>query len=283
MSDYILVTAAHNEEKLIDKTIHSVINQQIKPTEWIIVNDGSTDDTENIVNKFIPDNKFIKLVTIEQRTNRSFASKVNAINTGLKNLSADNYNFIGILDADVSFEPHYYSSLINKFNDNSQLGIAGGKFFDIDGNKKIQLGFSPYMVRGATQFFRRRCFESIGGLTPMKYGGYDTVACNSARMNGWKIENFTDLIVLHHRPTGTAGINILKTKFRAGRAEYHLGFHPIFQLAKCISRSIRKPLFIGSLFRFIGFWWAYVKKEKMIVSRQYIDFVRKEQLSRLFK
>lgn len=280
---YILITAAYNESEFIEKTILSVINQKFKPDQWIIVNDGSTDKTEDIVRKYENQNPFIKLFTRKKEQGRNFASKVFAINYALKDIDLNGYNFIGILDADVSFGSDYYSSLISKFGDRKKLGVAGGIFFDIYNGEKIKIHPSPFSVRGATQFFRRECFEQIGGLVPIKYGGEDGIACIAARMHGWEIHNFEDLEVIHHRPTGTVDKNILKARFRDGFVEYHLGYHPLFQMVKCIRRVKERPIFIGSLFRFIGFWWANLKREKREISKELINYIRKEQMIRVVK
>ena len=201
---YILITAARNEQDFIEKTILSVINQLHKPAEWIIVSDGSTDNTESIVRKYTSENSYIKLLSNNRKEGRDFASKVYAVNIGLKNIQTSEYDYIGILDADVSFDKDYYLLLIEEFKKNPKLGIAGGNYFDIIDGKKVPVHQSPSSVRGATQFFQRKCFDQIGGLIPMKYGGEDAAACFSARMHGWETKSFPDLLVLHHRPTGSA-------------------------------------------------------------------------------
>lgn len=278
---YVLITAAHNEQDFIEKTILSVINQLNKPTEWIIVSDGSTDNTESIVKKYASENSFIKLIINKRREGRDFASKVYALTIGLKNIQTSEYDYIGILDADVSFGNDYYSSLIEEFEKNPKLGIAGGKYFDIIRGKKVPVYSSPYSVRGATQFFRKECFDQVGGLIPMKYGGEDAAACFLARMHGWETKNIDSLIVLHNRPTGLTGSHILKTRFMDGFVENNLGYHPLFQFVKCIKRTFENPYFIGSILRFTGFWSAYLKREKRIVSKELIKFIREEQLSRI--
>jgi len=279
---YVLISAAHNEQDFIEKTIISVSNQLHKPTEWIIVSDGSTDNTESIVRKFAAENSYIKLFTNNRKEGRDFASKVYAINIGLKNIQTSEYDYIGILDADVSFDRDYYSLLIEEFKKNPKLGIAGGNYFDIIDGKKVPVSPSAYSVRGATQFFRRKCFNQIGGLIPMKYGGEDAAACFAARMYGWETKNFPDLVVLHHRPTGLVGKNLLKARLRDGYVEYDLGYHPLFQLVKCVKRVTQNPYFIGSFIRFIGFWIARFKFENQNVPAELRIFIRKEQAFRLF-
>ena len=277
---YILITAAHNEQEFIEKTIISVINQLHKPTEWIIVSDGSTDNTELIVGKYASENSFIKLLINNRREGRDFASKVYAINIGLENIQTSVYDYIGILDADVSFDNNYYSSLIEEFRKNPKLGITGGSYFDIIKGRKIFVNQSSNSVRGATQFFSRECFDQVGGIIPMKYGGEDAAACFTARMYNWETKSVSHLIVLHHRMTGDK--NPLKARLRDGYVEYNLGYHPMFQFVKCIKRVTQKPYFIGSFIRFIGFWIARFKFENQDVPTDLRIYIKKEQAFRLF-
>ena len=282
-TNYILITSAHNEEKLIGNTIKSVLNQTMKPIEWVIIDDGSSDNTSTIVKNFTTKNQFIKLITKNSSSPRDFASKVNAIRLAVSKISCNDYKYIGILDADITFNSEYYRNIIDRMEVDPKLGIAGGKITDLIDGKLIPLYLHPNIVRGAVQFFRRKCYEEIGGLLPLKYGGEDTAACFSARLKGWEVKNFTEFEGFHHRLTGTADRSIIRARFRNGFVEYHLGYHPFFQFVKCLSRIKEKPIVIGSLFRFIGFWWATIKQEQRIISIEHQAFVRKEQLDRLFK
>jgi glycosyltransferase involved in cell wall biosynthesis len=279
---YILITAARNEQDFIEKTILSVINQLHKPLEWIIVNDGSTDNTESIVHKYASENSYINLINNNRKEGRDFASKVYAVNIGLKNIQTSDYDYIGILDADVSFDKDYYLLLIEEFKKNPKLGIAGGDYFDIIDGKKVSVHQSPYSVRGATQFFLRKCFDQIGGLIPMKFGGEDAAACFSARMYDWETKSFPHLLVLHHRLTGSAEINLFKARLRDGYVEYNLGYHPLFQFIKCVKRITQNPYLIGSIIRFIGYWIARYKFENQNVPTELRMYIRKEQFVRLF-
>ena len=154
---------------------------------------------------------------------------------------------------------------------------------DIVNGKTIPLYLHPNITRGAVQFFKRECFEEIGGLLPLKYGGEDSAACFSARLKGWEVKNFEDLIGYHHRLAGTADRSIYKARFREGFVEYHLGYHPLFEFVKCISRFKEQPVIAGSIVRFIGFWWANLKSEKRLIPKDLINYIRQEQLSRIFK
>jgi biofilm PGA synthesis N-glycosyltransferase PgaC len=278
---YVLITSAHNEAELIANTIKSVLNQQIKPAEWIIIDDGSSDNTSEIVKKFSASNPFIKIFYKSADPKRDFSSKVNAIHLAVSKITSSDYDYLGILDADITFDSSYYASVISKFENREKLGIAGGMIYDIVNGKTIPLYLHPNITRGAVQFFKRECFEEIGGLLPLKYGGEDSAACFSARLKGWEVENFEDLIGFHHRLAGTADRSIFKARFREGFVEYHLGYHPVFEFVKGISRFKEQPVIIGSIVRLFGFCWANLRREKRLISNDLKNYIRQEQLSRI--
>ncbi|MGE5399298.1 MAG: glycosyltransferase [Ignavibacteriales bacterium] len=282
-TSYVLITAAKNEEVFIENTICSIIKQTILPLKWIIVSDGSTDSTDEIVRRYEAAYSFIKLLRAENQSERNFASKVYAINMGFDLVKNLDYEYVGVLDADITFEPAYYEKIMCEFEKNPRLGLAGGAIFDMF-NGKMNKGInSDNSVGNAIQFFRRECFDRIGSFIPIASGGEDGVAEVSARMHGWEVKSIPDLPVLHHRRTGTAALNILNFKFRQGAVEYFLGYHPFFQVLKCVFRMRERPYVIGSVFRFMGFWWTTLKREERPVSEDFVRYIRKEQLRRITK
>jgi poly-beta-1,6-N-acetyl-D-glucosamine synthase len=282
---YVLITPARNEEAYIEKTIESVISQTILPKKWVIVSDGSTDRTDEIVSDYVARYDFIQLLRVAGDGNRNFGSKVNAFNAGYKQLEGIDYDFIGIVDADVSFDSDYYENVLARFEQNPKLGIAGGIFFDVyDGKshgKPHKALVSLNSVRGPIQLFRRRCYRDIGGYIPQKLGGEDTVAEVMARMYGWEVQSFPKLKGLHHRLTGTEGLTIWRARFRQGIVAYSLGYHPLFQIAKCLYRVAEKPSFIGSILTMCGYYWSALRQDERIVSTDFVKYIRQEQMHRL--
>lgn len=278
---YVLITPARNEEEYIEKTIQSVISQTILPRKWVIVSDSSTDRTGEIVRQYASKYGFIQLVYSEGDNNRNFGSKVQAFYKGYQQLKNVDYDFIGNLDADVTFEPDYYERVLSKFQEDVKLGIAGGSRFDIiDGNYQRVLS-SRWHVCGAIQLFRRQCYEDIGGYITLEKGGEDAVTVIMARMHGWKVKQLIDIKILHHRPTGTAKGNILYARFRQGAMEYSLGYHPVYETVKFFSRIREKPYGIGSIFRLGGYCWAFLKRGKRDIPDEVVNFLRWEQMKRL--
>jgi len=279
---YVLVTAAYNEEAYIEKTLRSVVSQTIAPTKWIIVSDGSTDHTEEIVSEYAARYSQIELVNITEPHPRNFAAQVNAINLGVSRVRQLRYDFIGNLDADISIHScEYFATLLQKFRQDPRLGLAGGFIYESQkGLLKSRKHNSRRSVPHAVQLFRRECFEQCGGYIPLKYGGPDWHAEVGARMNGWRVEAFPELVVVHHRPTGTAG-GILRYSFQQGRMDYSMGSHPLFEALKITRRFSSKPYCLGALARLGGFMWSVCQRDQHLAAPQVVDSLRREQLIRM--
>jgi len=278
---YILITAAKNEELFIEKTIQSVLTQTIKPARWIIVSDGSTDMTNDIVEQFKNEYNFIDLIALPPNKERNFSSKVNALNKAIKTFEGMEFDFVGNLDADVTLDKGYYEEVFRIFEANPKLGIAGGIILDYVGDNLYPQNISLNSVAGAIQLFRKQCFEKIGYYIPFKYGGEDAYMEIMARMMGWDVQTLAELKVHHHRPTGTGKGSLLKANFRKGEMFYTLGYSPIFFIVRNFYRIFDKPILIGSLLNIIGYISAFIKREKCPAGNTFIDFVRSEQKARL--
>jgi hypothetical protein len=204
-----------------------------------------------------------------------------ALRHGSKVLEEVAYRFIGNIDSDVSVEPQYFESIIERFRSNPQLGIAGGFVCEeLDGEFQSRRTNSVHSVAHAAQLVRRECYEAIGGYAVLEYGGEDWHAQMSAQMMGWTVEAFPELKICHHRGTGTSG-SLLRYLFRQGRMDYAFGSDPLFEFFKCCGRLLGKPFIIGAMTRFGGFTWSYVCGDKRPVSKEFIAFLRKEQMSRV--
>ncbi|MBT8390654.1 MAG: glycosyltransferase [Ignavibacteria bacterium] len=282
-NNYVLITAAKNEADFIESTIKSVVCQTLQPKKWIIVSDHSTDGTDDLVNKYSNEYSFIRLLKFDGAKNRNFASKVHAISAAYDLLKNLDFDFIGILDADITFDENYYKNITKKFDESARLGIAGGGFYDVYDGKKVKISYSQYSVRGAVQLFRRKCFEEIGGIYPLRWGGEDSVACANARMHGWEVKTFEDLVVLHNRKTSSVGLNIFKILFDDGKRDYNRGIILSIHFLRSITVIFNYPMIIGSLIQMLGYLSLLLKREKLIFSEELQNFIRSEQKFRLKK
>lgn len=274
---YVLITPARNEVVFIEQTIQSMIAQNCLPLKWVIVSDGSTDGTDDIIKKYLPDYPWIELVRATERKERHFAGKVMAFNAGYEKVRELNYDIIGSLDADISFDPEYFSFLLSQFAKYPELGVAGTPFRE--GNTQYDYRFSrKEHVSGACQLFRYKCFEEIGGYIPIKEGAIDLTAVVTARMKGWRTETFTEKYCVHHRVMGTAKNHVFKALYISGYGDYRMGVHPLWQICRSIYQMSRKPIFIGGMILLIGYCCGLIKRAPKPVSKEFADFRSKEQM-----
>jgi poly-beta-1,6-N-acetyl-D-glucosamine synthase len=277
---YVLVTPSRNEEKFIEQTIQSVISQTVLPKRWVIVSDGSTDHTDDIVKKYLPDHPWMELIRMPERRDRHFAAKVQSFNAGYDRVRDEAFDIIGNLDADITFDEHYFEFLMAKFAADSKLGVAGTPF--VEGTASYDFRFTAVEhVSGACQLFRRECFEQIGGYVQVKGGGIDWIAVTTARMKGWKTRTFVEKVCHHHRPMGTASTGKLRANFSLGKQDYYLGGHPVWQLFRGLYQMRRSPYLVGGLFVIAGYCWAWITRFKRPVSSELIQFHQHEQMQRL--
>ncbi|MBI5644308.1 MAG: glycosyltransferase family 2 protein [Deltaproteobacteria bacterium] len=277
---YVLITPARNEERFIEHTIRSVVSQTVRPAEWVIVSDRSTDRTDEIVNRYSREYGFIRLLRVDGDEQRNFGSKALAFTKGYLALSHTGYEFIGNLDADVTLGPDYYEDVICNFNSSPRLGIAGGIILELAGGRYEPQNNSLDSVAGAIQLFRRDCFEEIGGYLPISTGGIDSAAEISARMHGWKVRTFEHLKVYHHRLVSSGRGSVARSRFRHGITHYLLGYHPLFELVKCAYRFTERPFALGSTITLAGFTWAAIMRYERPVSEEFVKYLRREQAGR---
>lgn len=278
---YILISPARNESALIEKTIQSVINQTVLPLRWVVVNDGSTDNTSEIVRSYLADYPWIRLVDLPVRKERHFAAKVNAFNAGWETVKNLDYQIIGNLDADVSFEPDYFEFLLDKMSQDSSLGVAGTIFMEEGYSSGKDSMEGQNHVAGAAQMFRRECFDQIGGYLPNKAGGIDWIAVTTARMLGWKTRAFCEKSLFHYRKLGTAERNPLASSFSYGEKDYYLGNHPLWELIRVLYRATKKPYLIEGAALYAGYLSAFLRRMKRPVSKELMHFHRKEEMQKL--
>lgn len=281
LPNYVLITPARNEAQFIEGTITSVVAQTIQPLKWVIISDGSTDETETIVQRYAGSYPWIELIRMPARNERHFAGKVHAFNAGLGRIKNLEYEVIASLDGDISFEEDYFSFLLQKLVEDPALGLVGTPFKE-GSNATYDYRFTSIEhVSGACQVFRRQCFEDVGGYVPVKGGCIDHIAVITARMKGWKTKTFTEKICLHHREMGTAQQSLLRSRFKNGAKDYAIGNHPLWELFRTAYQTIKRPYLVGGLAVLAGYTGAAMRKVERPVSPELVRFYRREQMRRL--
>lgn len=277
---YVLVTPARNEDRVIGSTITAVTSQTLVPAEWIIVSDGSTDRTDELIRSAARHYPWIRLLRLPPRPAPGFAAVVQATEAGVRALATPNYHYIGLLDADIRFAPDYFEQVIRHFESSPRLGLAGGMVVDL-GERKDLLPRNRRDVPGAVQFFRRTCFEALNGLHAIPEGGWDSLTCARARMRGFTTALLTDLVVDHLKPRNISQGGIMRRRWQMGLRDYAVGYHPLFEFCKCISRFLETPPFIGTMAWWGGYCWAALHRQERLVPADLLRFIRREQLRRL--
>ena len=288
-ASFVLLTAAKDESEYIGKTIASVIAQTVHPSLWVIVDDGSTDTTAEIVRQAAQQHGFIRLMSRTGTGERSFGAKDLAINAAYHSLrseerdgaSAPAFNFVAIQDADIAPQnTGFFARLLDTFAADEALGVAGGYIHEREhGVWKSRRSNSIDSVAGGLQMFRRRCFEQIGGYTPLHHGGEDWLVQLDARKHGWTVRVLIDEPVFHYRVTSSASGRV-RGLFRLGLMDASFGSHPAFELLKCARRLGTRPLLAGASLRYFGYCWWHLTRRPPVIDSETVAFLRRSQLDK---
>jgi len=258
------------------------VAQTFRPVKWVIVSDGSTDGTDDMVGRYVVMHPWIELVRMPERRDRNFAGKVHAFNAGYARVKDIDHDVVCSLDGDISFDEDYFSFLLAKLGEDPALGLVGTPFQEERSKQTYDYRFvSIEHVSGACQVFRRECFEQIGGYVAVKGGGIDHIAVVTARMKGWKTRTFTGKVCIHHREMGTAQHDVLTARFKIGAKDYAFGNHPVWEVFRTAYQMTKRPLVVGGLVTLIGYSWAGIRRVERPVSPELVTFYRREQMRRL--
>lgn len=282
MIKFIIISPARNEEAFIESTIKSVINQTIKPLEWIIVNDGSTDSTKSIIEKYTLQYDWIKLINVEDR---GFyypgTGVVNVIKKGFEQITFGDWDFVIKLDCDITIESNYLENIMSEFKKNPKLGIASGAIYLLDGEKEKKEKSQSDHPWGASKVYRRQCFSDINGWKAIP--GWDLADLLSAQMKGWETRCFDEYKIYHFRGTGTRRPGFTKGRFLLGRFHYRYGYSLGYTFLKGIYWLGEKPLIIGGISIFLGYLYAAVTMETKLFDKEMRQFLRKKHQKYLKK
>lgn len=281
---YVLVTPARNEMNFLPALIECVLSQTVLPAKWIIVNDNSTDRTEEIARDAARTSARIEVIGMSASSGRSFGSKARAFDQGYRELRPMYFDYVGNVDADVTFGRTYYEQLLDRMAKSPRLGVASGVILD-----KTERGFrrtisSLNHAVGAVQFWRRECYEETGGYKPVTLGGMDSLAERTARLRGWETRSFEELAVLHHKPIDSAaGGTGSRIAYRAGCTDYYVGTSLLFAVLKAIRRWRERPMILSTFVRLLGYTRLCVLREDRDAPDDLVRFLRKEEVRLLIE
>jgi biofilm PGA synthesis N-glycosyltransferase PgaC len=273
---FALITPVRDEAKFIGAMIESIMNQSIRPEKWVIVDDGSRDETPEIISQYAAEYRAIDLVRLPERDVRLPGGET-AVSQALRRIVLSDYDFLARFDADLAFEQDYMKRILEEFDKDPELGIAGGGLYVYkDGG--LQLEKAPeYHVRGALKLYRRQCFEEIGGLTNQI--GWDTIDEVLAWSRNWRTRSFFEYRVIHRRPTGD-GLIPRRVWWERGKAEYNTWSHPCFVLAKTVKLAAQGLGVIGPACFLSGFLWSQLRGFDRVRNQDFKAVRRRQQWSR---
>jgi glycosyltransferase involved in cell wall biosynthesis len=276
--NYYLIIPTYNEEKFIALTLQSLVNQSVLPSKVVVVNDGSTDKTEEIVQSFVEKHSFISLVSKSSKAIHLPGSKViQAFQKGLETVD-DNYDFIVKADADLIFPANYFETLSTHFQSDERIGMVGGfAYIEKTGQWILENLTDKDHIRGAFKAYRKETFQQIGGLKPAM--GWDTVDELLCKFYNWKVVTDESLQVKHLKPTG-ANYN-KAARYKQGEAFYCLGYG--FFITCIASAKLafmkKKPLLFLDYIK--GFLKAKSAKKQLLVTSEQAKFIQKYRWSKM--
>ena len=255
---YCLITPCRDEAAHARHTLDSVANQTLPPALWIVVDDGSSDDTAAIVAEYAAKLPYLRLIRRENRGHRKVgAGVIEAFNVGYATIDPNDFDYLCKLDLDLDLPPGYFAGLVQRMEAEPRLGTTSGKpwFVHPGSGALVPEVCGDEMSVGMTKFYRRSCFTELGGVVPQVM--WDGIDCHRARMRGWLAESVNDeaLRFIHLRPQGASHQGILTGRARAGFGQYYMGTAPLYYLASAVFRVREHPAVLGSL----AMLWGYVR------------------------
>jgi len=280
----LIVSPAKDEALYLEQTIRSLVAQSLRPTRWIIVNDGSSDRTGEIAERAAREHPWIHVVHRPPGTGRRVGPGViEAFYAGLEHADLADFDFVCKLDADLVLPPRYFAELMRRFADNPRLGTASGKVHTPVGDRFVPERIGDAFSQGAAKLYRRECFEAIGGF--VREVMWDGIDCHRCRMLGWEAASYPDpeLGIKHLRQMGTSHRSIYHGRLRWGRGQYFMGTHPLYLLGITAYRMWERPWVVGGICILAGYAEAWLRRQPRYGDPQFREFLRAWQLRELLR
>jgi glycosyltransferase involved in cell wall biosynthesis len=253
---YVVISPCRDEAKYMRQTLDSVIAQSVAPERWIIVDDGSTDETRQILSEYSARHNWIEVVTRSDRGQRSVGPGViDAFYAGYERINPDEYDYLCKLDLDLTLPPRYFELLMERMEANPRIATSSGKAYIDENGSLIPEGHGDDTSLGMAKFYRVPCFKEIGGF--VREVMWDGIDCHRCRMHGWMACSWDepDLRFVHLRPMGSSQQNIYAGRMRHGYGQYFMGTGFVFMAASALSRLNQKPYVLGSA----AMLWGWIK------------------------
>lgn len=278
----LIVTAAKDEAEFIERTISSLENQTLRPTRWVIVNDGSSDVTGELADQAARKHDWITVIHRPAGTQRRVGpGVVEAFYVGLDSQSIADFDYVMKMDADIEIQPRYFELMIRQFDENSRLGTASGKCWTPVDGRLVPERTGDQFSHGVAKLFRTECFQQIGGF--VREVMWDGIDCHRCRLFGWEAASFSDpeLQIVHLRLMGSSFKSVYHGRRRWGRGQYFMGTHPLYVVGICAYRMLERPFFLGGLCLLIGYLQAWAKRSVQYDDKRFRRHLHRWQMAEL--
>jgi poly-beta-1,6-N-acetyl-D-glucosamine synthase len=281
---YCLITPCRDEAKFARRTLDSIANQNVPPALWVIVDDGSRDETPQILEEYAKKRPYIRIIRRPDRGDRKLGGGViEAFDEGYKSINPDEFDYICKLDLDLDIPPVYFEEMMKRMEANPRIGTCSGKpYMDFNG-KLVSEKCGDENSVGMIKFYRTSCFKQIGGF--VRELMWDGIDCHRCRMLGWIAVSWDDPAIrfTHLRPMGTSHKNWWTGRVRHGFGQYFMGTGPVYMLASCTFRALHPPILLGSAAMMWGYLRSALCRNERYADAAFRKFLRRYQWACLFK
>ena len=276
---YCLVTPCRNEAEYAARSIDSVLRQSVRPALWVIVDDGSTDETPQILAEYARRHSFIRVIRRTDRGHRYVgAGVIEAFNEGLATIDIEDFAYLCKLDLDLILPSRYFEYLMERMEANARVGTCSGKpYYRAASGKYVSEKCGDENSIGASKFYRRECFQEIGGfVSGIMWDGID---CHRCRMLGWIAASWDDSETRfeHLRPMGSSHKSMWNGRKRHGQGQYFMGYSPAFVFASALYRSGSRPWLVGSTAILWGYFTSLISRAPRYQNREFVKSLRNYQ------
>lgn len=281
---YCLITPCRDEAKYARRTIESVLKQSIPPALWVIVDDGSKDQTPQILAEYAQRFPWIRVITRSDRGDRKLGGGViDAFYTGYDSIQPADFEYVCKFDLDLDIPPTYFEELMRRMESDPRIGTASGKpYMELQGRLVPEVCGDENSV-GMIKFYRTSCFEQIGGF--VRELMWDGIDCHRCRMLGWIAVSWPDEAVrfIHLRPMGTSHKSWWTGRVRHGVGQWFMGTGVSYLLASAAFRMLKPPVFVGSAAMVWGYFKSMFRGVPRYGDAEFRRFLRRYQWACLLK
>jgi len=275
---YLLISPCRDEAAYMRETLDSVLAQSLRPAKWVIVDDGSTDDTPRILADYARRHDWIEVVTLRDRGRRSVGPGViDAFYAGYRTIDPDDYEYLCKLDLDLRLPPRYFEILVARMAADARIATCSGKAYIEERGRLVPERHGDDTSLGMTKFYRVSCFKAIGGF--VREVMWDGIDCHRCRMKGWIACSWDEpeLRFAHLRPMGSSQRSIYAGRMRHGAGQYYMGTGFLYMLANAVNRLNERPRVVGSLAMLWGWLASAVQQKPRVADPEFRQFLRRYQ------